>query len=461
MRLSTSAIGVCLGLSGVLAACGSSEDSVFGDGRGAGDPGGEGAPAPGFAGSSGGPAPVAATSGCNTIRGKVYDPAGKTPLWGVAVYVPRGPLAPLPDGVSCARCGQPISAVAATMTDASGSFTLAGVPDGDTVHVVLETGKWRRELDLPGVRGCKTATHDDPKTMRLPRSAAEGSLPRFAVVAGGADSLECLLRRTGIADSEFGTAGDAAAHVHLYHGANGRSRFAGGKAFAEAGGLLGDGKKLDAYDAVLAACAGRVEDKRTVPLAWVSAMEAYAGRGGRAFFSHYMNWFVRGGSAPLAGAAQIRDDDGDDLVDPFVADVSTSFPKGKIFSEWLGHVGASTTPASIPIHSAQWTVSSVDPARATSWIGAKNGVLTNKTSVGPVVQYFSANMPAGAPEASQCGRYVVSDLHVGQDGGAGDFPTTCSDRDLTAQEKVLEFMLFDLSSCVQADTTPPAPPVVR
>ncbi len=86
MRLTTSAVGLLVGLLGALAACGSSGDSVFGDGLGGGDPSGDGAPAPGFAGSSGAPAPAAATSGCNTIRGKVYDPAGKNPLYGATVF---------------------------------------------------------------------------------------------------------------------------------------------------------------------------------------------------------------------------------------------------------------------------------------------------------------------------------------------------------------------------------------
>lgn len=442
----------------VLAGCGSSVPDAEGGGAAAGP---QPEPAPAFSGGSGPATSPPAANGCNTIRGRVYDPAGRTPLYGVAVYVPRGELPKIADGVSCSRCGVPISAYAAAMTDATGAFSLSGVPDGDTVRVVLESGKWRRELTVPGARGCKEIVLDDPKVVRLPRDASEGSLPRVAVVAGGADSLECLLRKVGVADSEFGTAGDVKAHVHLYHGANGRSRFAGGKPFAEASTLFPDGKKLDAYDAVLAACAGRVEDHRTVPPAWVSAMEAYAARGGRAFFSHYMSYFVRGGSPALSGVAAIRPDDGDDLVDPFVADVRTTFPKGKIFSEWLTAVGASTTPAKIPIRSAQYTVSSVEPSKATSWIESKNGVLQNGASVGPVVQYFTANLPAGAAEASQCGRYVVSDLHVGSDGSGTDFPTGCASKDLTPQEKVLEFMLFDLASCVQADTTPPQPPVLR
>ena len=44
-----------------------------------------------------------------TLRGTIYDPAGKTPLYGVAAFVPTAPIEPFAAGVACDRCGAKVS----------------------------------------------------------------------------------------------------------------------------------------------------------------------------------------------------------------------------------------------------------------------------------------------------------------------------------------------------------------
>jgi hypothetical protein len=57
---------------------------------------------------------------------------------------------------------------------------------------------------------------------------------------------------------------------------------------------------------------------------------------------------------------------------------------------------------------------------------------------------------------------VFSDVHVSLGGGdLGDdpFPGRCgTSLDMSPQEKALEFMIFDLSSCAQIETGMPQPP---
>jgi hypothetical protein len=131
------------------------------------------------------------------------------------------------------------------------------------------------------------------------------------------------------------------------------------------------------------------------------------------------------------------------------------------FSAWLSAVGAARPMAGqLPIHDPFGGGSRVDavvpPAQRWIYTGAP------KASV----QNYTFNTPVGMPDDKQCGRVVFTQFHVAEDGGGGDpfdpglppfddtFPGACNDKPMTPQEKALEFMLFDLSSCIQADTAP-------
>src|SRR5262249_50224045 len=72
--------------------------------------------------------PACPPGGRTTVSGKIYDPAGKTPLYNITVFVPNAQLDPINDGPSCDPCdpttgtsllsGKPL---VITKTDESGS----------------------------------------------------------------------------------------------------------------------------------------------------------------------------------------------------------------------------------------------------------------------------------------------------------------------------------------------------
>jgi len=92
-------------------------------------------------------------------------------------------------------------------------------------------------------------------------------------------------------------------------------------------------------------------------------------------------------------------------------------------------------------------------------------------TIGRRAQYFSVDAPIGA--TAPCGRVVYSDLHVSGGPGTpepgvppdypgmtttgGIVPSGCALHPLTPQEEALEFMLFDLSSCLVPVGQPPFP----
>jgi len=85
---------------------------------------------------------------------------------------------------------------------------------------------------------------------------------------------------------------------------------------------------------------------------------------------------------------------------------------------------------------------------------------TCNAALNPRVQQLSFNTPYGAAESAICGRVAYSGFHVtATDNNDSDdyFPGVCANAALTAQEKILAYMLFDLSTCVSTGD-PPQPP---
>ncbi len=394
--------------------------------------------------------------GTTSVSGIIYDPSGTLPLYNIIVYVPNAPLDPITTGATCEKCGTVSgSPIASTLTDTTGRFKLDNVPVTSDIPLVIQIGKWRRQITIPSVASCADTPLTNKDETRLPRSQAEGHLPRMALTTGGADALECLLRKIGIADSEFTPEGGPG-RVNFYTGYNGAPRYNatmnGGATFTGATTLWDNAAALKAYDLVLLSCEGQ-ERSTNKSMAARQAMQEYANVGGRVFASHWHNYWLEFGPAPFPTVATW--DHQSDLSNPFTADIDMTFPKGKAMADWLVAVGSAAPPGKLIIREGKRTANATNAAVAQRWVYSTTPAST---------QYLSFNTPVGEVEEKQCGRVVFSDIHV----SSGDTSTTrtqypdgCTTTGLTDQEKALVFMLFDLSSCVVGDRKPPVPPIIK
>jgi hypothetical protein len=410
------------------------------------------------------------TGQTTSISGTVYDPAGATPLYNVVVYVPNAGLADIPEGVSCQKCdgtasGSPITTA---LTDATGHFVLDDMPVGHDIPLVIQVGKWRRQVTIPTVTACQDTPITDKNLTRLPRNQSEGHLPRFALTTGHADALECLLRKIGIADEEF-TTDAGTGRVDMFVGGatngdgSGSNAFAsgvnGGAAFPSASTLWGSPDKLRSYDILVLSCEGASYADAKDP--YRQNIKAYADMGGRLFADHKHSYWLASGAAPWPQTAVYKNDN-NDLPDPTTLEIDDSFPKGAALADWLVNTGASTTRGKLQVFQGQYSVEAVTPPYTQRWIYYDAEVAR------PGVEYMTMNTPVESPADQQCGRVVFTDVHVvsSEAGGAVPdvsspdklFPTGCTSTTLSPQEKALEFMLFDLSSCIQPETVRPVPP---
>lgn len=391
---------------------------------------------------------VTCKSGKNTrLKGRVNIPAGNLPIPGAYVYVPNSELKPLVTGPSCERCDQQFSGepIARTQTDTNGVFTLESVPIGENVPLVVQVGKWRRQISISTVEAC-TDTSVPEELTRLPRNKAEGNIPKIALSTGSKDVLECLIRKIGVEDSEI-TPETGAGRVNLYARPGGTSSYAptmnGGVAFTSSQTLWNSAANLYNYDLFIGSCEGGQQPSNESPQA-IQNMYDFVNFGGRVFASHWHNYWILKQPAWTPGGAGnlITYNLQPDLLD-VTADINTSFTRGARFADWLilPTVNGSGVRGKIDLKAAQNTLEAVDTTRVQSWItvpASKN------------VQYASFDTPITVPASQKCGRFVLSDIHVSStDQPNMPFPSGCTSGALSAQEKALVFLLFDLSSCIE------------
>ena len=407
----------------------------------------------------------AVTTVTGTVRAghSAWTGLAADPVPNVLVYVPEAGssgLQPFTRGAACRQCGADVSGnpLVSTYTQFDGTFTLTGVPAGDNIPVVIQLGRWRRLFQVH-VTACATTALGD---LNLPRNKSEGDIPLTAISTGSVDPLECVLLKMGVDQAEF-TPDSGSGRIHVYGGGpNGPN---GGTPGATAGMgtraesfLLDTGGTFMNYDQVMLPCWGSPAVKSAEELA---NLISYADNGGHFFATHYSySWLHNNGE--FDGVVHWHPDYNNPGNVNWTLNASIATPPsppaahGGTFAKWLNLVGALSNagnpiPAqphvsiNNPRHDADYVV-----GQTLDWIDG-----TDPQKNASMVEHFTFNTPVPAADAgatATCGHAIFSDFHVSQiAGGAAStkgmtFPNECTTT-FTAQERILEYMVFDLASC--------------
>ena len=386
-----------------------------------------------------------------TISGRVYDPrttASALPLPNVLVYATTGAVMPLPAGVQCLKYQNPVDATSYAQTAVDGKFTLKNVPVNTAYTVVIQAGKWRRLFAVP-----VGATAVTGLNLHMPSNHTQGDIPLIAIATGVVDGLECVLRDMGIADTEF-TDDTGSVHpggrIHLYQGSG-----AGGEYITPSTpwdtALTGNAATLNGYDMVMFPCQGGPYSQSSSSLA---NMVGFANAGGRIFTTHYsLVWLDPdpGYNSPFPPVAKWNPDGNFPMPDHGPATVNTSFADGATMAQWLKNVGATIpgTSDQVLIGAAKEDIDGVIPPTQ-AWLN-----LNRASQKNPVMQ-MTFNTPVGAAADAQCGRVFFNEYHViDQLIQPVAFPSACpTGQAMSAQEEMLEYALFDLSTFVQPVVVP-------
>jgi hypothetical protein len=425
---------------------------------------------------------VVCDMGSTTISGTVLAPTDSSkgygnpdPLANALVYIPNGTVQPFTKGVSCDACGAQVtgSPLVSVLSGVDGTFVLPNAPCGTNIPLIIQLGRWRRHITIPSVACCDNTALTGEQT-RFPRQQNEGgdplnNIPLIAVQTGAVDPIECILPKIGIDVAGFSNPGGTG-RVHLFQGTGcylqGRNivtaasgaRIDAATPLAE-NALWPSAGTLGNYDAIIADCVDCQIDQfsnKVVTNATKKNVRDYLNAGGRLFASHFSYvWLYN--NAPLSTTAawnvqQCWSGAGNNNCFPadttgFSALVDNSFTDGKLFADWLNGIGAATSGL-FTAYQVRHDLNSVT-APSERFISVDPASTAAKNWAGIPLEY-TFNTPVGG--ANQCGRVVFSDFHVNTNGmcnGTCTFPAECgAAAPMTAQEKVLEYMLFNLTSCV-------------
>jgi len=416
---------------------------------------------------------------------------GPDPVPNVIVYIPNSTPAAFTKGISCSACGADVTGdpLTETTTDYQGNFTLTNVPvpASGVIPIVIQLGRWRRIFGLgnannPGIpvssiTACQPNTLPTP--LRMPRFARgpniEGDIPLTAISTGEIDAMECVLLKMGVDVSEFTDPG-VGGRIEMYQG-NGAIVDNGTPQESVLVPDIANGtSKLDNYDQVLFPCwaedpLGGVENVKTTNQQ--QNVVSYTNGGGRMFATHLSySWLEFTGATPFNNTATWTGDppnggDPDLEYNTGTATIQQGTSADTLtFYKWMNALAWSNAVGGAFDIVQERNNFNAASAGTELWIQGSNAAPAISEGAGmpnwptsfPLVYTFATPYSTATPPPTQCGKVIYSDFHVstieggGQDDNDFTFPNECTSLPMSAQEKALEYLIWDLSSCL------PGPP---
>jgi len=375
-----------------------------------------------------------------TLTGRVFAPNGTDPISNAMVYIPSGDVAPFSTALTCDLCQTNIAGCTYATSGPDGSFTLTGAPIGSR-DIIIEKGRFRRRAHLEIT--CGTASLP-AETTRLPRNNTEGELPRIAVANGDYDKLECVLRKIGV---DAGAIDIYNLTTHLAE--PGRPSFET---------LLRNRAMMNGYNVIFINCSDPLQYLTDASV--ISNIREYVASGGRLYITdqsydhiaHVPEWSSmvcwEGASCPSDPPVGVADIGQDGLE----TDATVDDPD---LARWLHELGATNADGTVHLTHflAGWAMQHSHGIEVKQWMSGPvasdpDSPLPGISGVRPLTITFDYN---------HCGRVLYSSYHTlgretdtcGDGGTPCHFPNYCDSSALSPQERVLEYLIFEISTCVQ------------
>ncbi len=390
------------------------------------------------------------------VTGRITAPNGEDPIRDAIIYVPEsGAPEEFPPQVACEVCNSPVGGrpVALTHSGIDGTFELSRVPVTDNTPIVIQKGRWRKTVHVP-ISKCERQGLSAEQT-RLPRDRTEGTLPQMAVAVGDYDSIECVLKNIGVAPSEF-TSPKKQGAIHLY---DNETAGTGAPGKVNVGELLRSLPAMRQYNLIFLNCSETTYSGGLLADSQVKQnLVDYVASGGRLYATDWSYDFVQ--QPPSFSPYICFEDDQACTVTtphgfhtapsrgagdtPFDADVDTSTEAGQNLAAWLTKLPTPVLGGKVHIQDLlpEWVLihqTALDLAKfpSTTWL---NGTVKGRKR--PLSVTFDY------PQEMACGKVLYSSYHTREHAAQTLFPGYCASGKMITQEHVLEYLIFELSSCV-------------